>query len=122
MCGLAKTIAGATFMYYFPAQNDLFFVLGDGKVWYGNNSDSSRSRIVPSAPHPLPGSVFIAGHENGLYAQAVGDNLLIKTIINSTSITIRHNDDYLYRVAFLPGKKLFALGSKYGSIHIWAMP
>jgi WD40 repeat protein len=122
MCGLAKTIAGATFMYYFPQQNKLLFVLGDGTIWIGNNSDPSRSRILPSAPYPLPGSVFIAGHEGGLYAQAVNDNLLIKTQGSGSSVNIRHNDDYLYRVAFSPGTKLFALGTKFGSIHIWALP
>jgi hypothetical protein len=57
-----------------------------------------------------------------VYAYASGGTVIIKNVNGSDVATIPAQDDYQYRVALLPAKKLIALGSRYGSIHIWTMP
>lgn len=121
MCG--TRIEGATMMYYFPKRNRLLFVLGNGSVWLGNKDSFDISRRRFPAPYPLPGEIFLAGNqEGGWYAYAAGNKVQVRNVNGSANTTIDNQDDYHYRVAFLPGQKLFALGSKYGSIHIWTLP
>ena len=121
LCG--TKISGATLMYYFPNRKQLLFILGDGALWIGNSASRDISRKAFGSPYPLPGKVFIAGEESGWYAQVIGDKLYIKNVNGGTSgMTLDHHDDYVFRVAFLPEKKLIAFGTAYGSIHIWAMP
>lgn len=120
MCGTA--IEGATFMYYFPKTNQLLFVLGDGTVWLGNKNSPNLSRKRSNAPYPTPRNIFLGGdQESGWYAYVTGTQVrLIQP--NSSGSTIQHYDDYLYRIAFLPAQHLIALGTRYGSIHIWSVP
>lgn len=120
LCG--TRIQGATLMYFFPPQNQLLFVLGDGNIWLGNSASPDISRKVSNAPHPLPGEIFLAGdQERGWYAYVSGA-ILRFSIPSSSVMTVPSQDDYQYRVALLPDKKLIALGSRYGSIHIWKVP
>ncbi|GAB4449219.1 MAG: hypothetical protein OHK0041_10270 [Anaerolineales bacterium] len=120
MCG--TRIEGATLMYYFPKSNQLLFVLGDGTVWLGNKDSPEISRLRFRTPYLLPNSIFLGGdQESGWYAYTVRTQVhLMKP--NASGFTLDHYDDYLYRIAFLPGKNLIALGTRYGSIHIWAVP
>lgn len=121
MCG--TRIEGATMMYYFPEQNRLLFVLGDGSVWLGNKDSSDISRKRFPVPYPLPGEIFLAGDQKGgWYAYVIGDKAHVKNVTNASHVIIDNQDDYQYRVAFLPDKRLFALGSRYGSIHVWTLP
>ena len=122
MCGTKPR--GATFMYYFYDKHEMFFVLGDGRVWsWGFNSDE-LARIESPESYPSSSDVFLtADQESGWYAYVTNQNTLHLENINSLpGVTIAGQDDYHYQVSLLPGKKLFALGSQYGSIHIWTMP
>lgn len=117
MCG--TRIQGATPMYYFPLPNQMLFVLGDGNIWLGNTHSNDISRRVFSNPYPLPNKKFLAGdQERNWYAYELNGVLYIADINNTLNTRIPWQDDYEYRVAFLPGKNLIALGSKYGSIHL----
>jgi WD40 repeat protein len=120
LCG--ATPKGATWVYYFENQKKALYVLGDGRLWFFNDQDVNR--VAKSAPYPLPDEVFIAGdQENGWYASRQNTNLYIQSTNIPFSVNIHGQDDYRYKVAFAPaGMKIFALGSRYGSIHIWAIP
>lgn len=120
MCG--TRIEGATLMYYFPKTNQLLFVLGDGTVWLGNKDSPDISRKRFNTPYPSPRSIFLgADQQSGWYAYVIRTQVhIIKP--NTFGLTIDHNDDYLYRIAFLPAQNLIALGTRYGSIHIWSLP
>jgi serine/threonine protein kinase/WD40 repeat protein len=122
MCGTG--IEGATLMYFFPKTNKLLFVLGDGRVWIGNKNSPDISRQRTNAPYLTPNNIFLAGEQqNGWYAYVIPLRPQVHIIKpNSSDLTIDHYDDYFYRVAFLPTQNLIALGTRYGSIHIWSVP
>jgi serine/threonine protein kinase/WD40 repeat protein len=123
MCGTAAP--GATLVYYFHQPHQMVFVLGNetGEVWTWDFSGAELSRVGSSTPYPLPGKAFLAAdQESGWYAYAERGSIVIRNINGAAGTTIAEQGDYQYRVALLPGRKLMALGSKYGSIHIWTMP
>lgn len=120
MCG--TRIEGATLMYYFPKNNLLLFVLGNGTVWLGNKNSLDISRLRTSSSYPTPHLIFLgADRESGWYAYVAQTKVRLMTP-STSGWSIDHYDDYFYRIALLPGKKLIALGSRYGSIHIWSVP
>lgn len=120
MCG--TSIEGATLMYYFPKSNQLLFVLGDGTVWLGNKNSPNISRLRSASSYLTPNLIFLgADQESGWYAYVTQTKVRFMTT-NTAGWTVDHYDDYFYRVAFLPAQKLIALGSRYGSIHIWSVP
>lgn len=121
MCGTKPK--GATFVYYFKQQERMVFVLGNGQIWTWDFFAKDISIIDPKLTYPSPGDVFLGANQtSGLYASVSGNSLIIKNIIGDSYSTIPGQDDYGYQVAFLPTQKIFALGSKYGSIHIWTLP
>jgi serine/threonine protein kinase len=122
MCGTKPK--GATFMFYFPTQNKLVFVLGNGRIWIGNNKSGDINNIQSAEPYRLSDNVFLAGDQTGgWYAYVENDKVKINNTTSYNSLlTIPAQDDYQYRAAFLPGTKLLALGSRYGSIHFWTLP
>ncbi|HLO27515.1 MAG TPA: hypothetical protein VK249_00175, partial [Anaerolineales bacterium] len=74
---------------------------------------------------PLSNEIFLAADQaSGWYAyKDIGQGkIVIRNINGGAETTIEQQDDYRYQVALLPGRKLMALGSQYGSIHIWTMP
>jgi len=123
MCGTAAP--GATLVYYFYQPHRMVFVLGNetGDVWVWGFSGSDLSRIGSSAPYPLSSKIFLAADQtSGWYAYVTRGAIIVKNIDGATGTTIDEQSDYQYRVALLPDRKLMALGSRYGSIHIWTMP
>lgn len=99
------------------------FVLGDGRVWAYDFISTDISKLDPRFIYPSPGDVFLAANqESGIYASVSGNSLFVKNISGASYGTISGQDDYAYQAAFLPTQKIFALGSKYGSIHIWTLP
>lgn len=123
MCGTKPR--GAILMYYFYTSHKMLFVLGNenGDLWIWDFNSTDISRIESDTPYPLSSQIFLAGDQaSGWYAYVSQGKINIKNINGSTGTTIEQQDDYQYRVALLPGKKLMALGSQYGSIHIWTMP
>ena len=134
MCG--KNPNGATFVYYFQEQKRKVFVLGDGQIWVWDFENPEISRIGQPSPNRSPGDIFLgANQKSGLFAGVSGDNLYIFNIRNlsyplfnnlnaysANKLIIQGQLDYDYQVAFLPDLKIFALGSRYGSIHIWSLP
>lgn len=121
MCGTSPE--GTTFMYYFQKQAKMVFVKGDGQVWTWDFKSTDISTLDPRHIYPNPSDIFLSGNqESGLYASVSGSSLYIKNISGTLYGTISGQDDYGYKVAFLPTQKLFALGSRYGSIHIWKLP
>lgn len=123
MCGIKPL--GAKLMYYFYQSHRMLFVPGNekGELWIWNSRTTESSRIRSNIPYPTPGKIFLAGDQlSGLYAYVANGRILIKNISGTTLATIDRQDDYQYRVALLPAQKLMALGSRYGSIHIWALP
>jgi len=125
MCGFGSKIPGATLMYYFPKQNQLLFVLGDGAIWIGNNESENFASKGKNGSYSLPRQIFLAGEqESGWYAYKNISNgrLQIENLSGSSGTSINGQDDYEYRVAFLPRKNFIVLGSKYGSIHFLIIP
>jgi WD40 repeat protein len=123
MCGVKPR--GAMLMYYFYEQQKMIFVLGNEKgdiwIWIPNSIDFGR--IQSDTPYPTSRKIFLAGDQaSGLYAYVSNETIIIKNINGSSIATINEQDDYQYRVALLPAKKMMVLGSKYGSIHIWTLP
>jgi WD40 repeat protein len=120
----SKKPDGATLVYYFEAPHQEYFVLGDGKVWSWDFLSAEIANIRSGAPYPFPNDVFLAAdQDSGWYAYVSNGQLLIENVSSRIhGTTIDNQDDYHYRVAFLPNQKLLALGSQYGSIHIWTMP
>jgi hypothetical protein len=115
---------GTNFMYYFKKQQRALYVLGDGQIWI-SGFPQDVSRIDKTHTHPNPSAIFLgANQESGLYASVSGSSLLIRNAVSGGTAysPIPGQDDYYYQVAFLPTQKMFALGSRYGSIHIWALP
>jgi WD40 repeat protein len=115
---------GATHVYYFKAPHKVFFVLGDGRVWSWNFLSSDIANIRSNAAYPLSSSVFLAAdQESGWYGYVSNGELLIQNASTfQAKANIPFQDDYMYRLALMPDQGLFALGSQYGSIHIWTMP
>lgn len=123
MCGVKPL--GAKLMYYFYQQHRMLFILGNekGDLWIWTPTATDLGRIRSNTPYPTPGRIFLAADQaSGVYAYVVNGRILIKNINGSSIATIDQQDDYQYRVALLPAKKLMALGSRYGSIHIWTLP
>jgi serine/threonine protein kinase len=121
MCGTSPK--GVTFVYYFQKQARMAFVKGDGKIWTWDFMSPDISKLDPRLIYPNPSDIFLSGNqESGLYASVAGPSLFIKDISGKSYGTILGHDDYDYQVAFLPTQKMFALGSKYGSIHFWTLP
>lgn len=121
LCGTKPE--GLTGMYYFYQQQRIVFVRSDGEIWLWDFIDDDISKPRPPGAYPVPGDIFLAADQSsGWYAFADGSKVFIKNFVNSAGTTIDNQDDYRYRVALLPEKNLMALGSKYGSIHIWTMP
>ena len=120
----SKKPNGTTLVYYFEEPHDVFFVLGDGRVWSWNFARTDIANIHSSAPYPFPDQIFLAADQkSGWYAYARDARLLIqKNPDREPSWNLQYQDGYQYQVALLPGKHLMALGSRYGSIHIWTMP
>ena len=108
-------------MYYFEKQRIFFFVLGDGALWNPGFNSPEVGRVGMSVSYPSPDEIFIAGNQvGGEYAIKENNVLHIQNLNRSLSIIIPGQDDYRYKVAFSPQQmKMFALGSRYGSIHIW---
>lgn len=113
---------GATLVYYFQSNHKIFFVLGDGNLWSWNFLSKDIVSIVRTrTTYPFSNEVFLAGdQESGWYAYTSSNKLIVNAGIQYT--VSESQDDYHYRVAFSPKQKLIALGSKYGSVHIWTMP
>ena len=124
MCG--NKPPGAILMYYFYEEHKMVFVLGDGKPWVWGFNAVELNRLESSGEsYPLSSEIFLAADQStGWYAykDLAQAQLNIANINNNNGTTIAQQEDYQYRVALLPGKQLMALGSKYGSIHIWTMP
>jgi serine/threonine protein kinase len=123
MCGTKPK--GTILMYYFYAQHKMLFVLGNetGDLWIWDFNSTDIGRIESDTPYPSSSKIFLAGDQaSGWYAYVSDGQINIKNISGAAGTVIDAQTDYEYRVALLPGKKLMALGSKYGSIHIWAMP
>jgi serine/threonine protein kinase len=114
---------GALLKYFFRNQNRLLFLLGDGRIWPSTSSALAISRIPQLGAHPSSDTIILAGDQRGWYAYVNGTSLYIRNISSSSAgTTLSEQSDYQYQVAFLPEHHLMALGSKYGSIHIWSMP
>jgi WD40 repeat protein len=123
MCGTKPK--GAALMYYFYGPHQMVFVLGDqaGSLWIWDFGGSELARIGSDTPYPLPGDIFLAGDQaSGWYAFVANGTIIVRNIDGSPGVTINEQNDYHYRMALQPEKKLMALGSTYGSIHIWTMP
>ena len=123
MCGVKPE--GAASMYYFYEQHRMLFVLGNenGDIWTWRSGTIDYNRIQSNTPYPQPRKIFLAADQaSGIYAYVANGLINIKNISGANITTINRQDDYQYRVALLPNKQLMALGSRYGSIHIWALP
>lgn len=121
ICG--KPPLGTTFVYYFKKQNRVVYVLGNGKIWTWDFYSEDISNIAPLPTYLNPRDIFLAANQDsGWFASVSDETLFVKNISNNLNGTIPGQDDYDYQVAFLPAQKLFALGSRYGSIHIWTLP
>ena len=124
MCGTnSNQPEGTTFMYYFYAAHRMLFVLGSGELWTWDFVSEDFSRVKSASPYPLSREIFLAADQaSGLYAYVEGGEVHIHNISSSLNQTIASQETYRYRVAFKPGGTLLALGSRYGSIHIWKLP
>ncbi len=124
MCGTKPL--GLTVMYYFYEKHQIAFVLGEannGAVWISDFDLTEINRREEDVAYPTSSQIFLAADQaSGLYAYVSDGKINIKNISGANSGAIEQQDDYQYRVALLPGKNLMALGSKYGSIHIWTLP
>jgi len=120
----SKKPEGATLVYYFESSHIVYYVLGDGRVWDWNFRSADVANIRFSAPYPFPDDIFLAAdQDSGWYASVSNGKLFIQNMHpGKLHLTIETQDDYRYRVAFSPNQKMMALGSQYGSIHIWVMP
>jgi WD40 repeat protein len=123
MCGTKPL--NTIFAYYFYDPHRMLFILGDGNLWVWNFDAVKLNQMKSATTYPLSSEIFLAGDQaSGWYAyKDIGQGKInIENISGGTGTTIDQQNDYQYRVALLPSKKLMALGSKYGSIHIWTMP
>jgi WD40 repeat protein len=121
MC--AANPQGTILKYFFQDQNKMLFVLGNGKIWKGNSQSIDFFRIAQPEPYPTSDDIFLAGEQSGWFAYVSGTTVYIENLNGIPAGTkIAEQNDYQYQVALFPGKNLMALGSRYGSIHIWSMP
>jgi len=121
ICGVKPE--GAAMMYYFYEQHRMLFVLGNGNIWTWSPNSIDYNRIQSNTSYPLPRKIFLAADQaSGIYVYVANGLINIKNISGANITTIDRQDDYQYRVALLPDKKLMALGSRYGSIHIRTLP
>ena len=122
MCGTNPQ--GAILKYFFKNQNLLLFVKVNGELWIGNSNSRDLSSLNSQDSYPNSDDIFLAGHQqSGWYAYVSDARIIIRNINGSpTSTQIGGQQDYGYRLAFSPDAGLMALGSRYGSIHIWSMP
>lgn len=123
MCGVKPQ--GAALMYYFYEQHRMLFVLGNenGDLWIWRPNATDYGRIQSDTPYPASREIFLAADQaSGLYAFVVNGSINIRNISGSTITTINRQDDYQYRIALLPARRLMVLGSRYGSIHVWTLP
>ena len=123
MCG--TNILGATLMYYFQKPNQMVFVRGDGNIWLGNSDSDDISNQRFGTPYPLSDEIFLAGDQAAgwyAYTDPNKEAIFLRNLDGSLRTTIPSQQDYLYQVAFSAAKKYVALGSRYGSIHIFTMP
>jgi serine/threonine protein kinase len=112
-------------VYYFYEPHRMLFVLDNGNLWNWGFNQVELNRMVSATTYPSSSEIFLAADQvTGWYAyKDIGQGKIsINNINGSTGTTIDQQNDYQYRVALLPAQKLMALGSKYGSIHIWTMP
>jgi serine/threonine protein kinase len=122
LCGTKPN--GTTLVHYFPQQKRALFVLGDGGILNWRFEVEELKRINLSSAYSLPDEIFLGAHQDALlYAIKDSDNVKIYTYNGSQVMNLSGQNDYMYRVAFSSNaSKLFALGSRYGSIHIWTLP
>jgi serine/threonine protein kinase len=125
MCGSKPP--GAIFMYYFYEQHYMLFVLDKGELWPWNFNGVALNQMKArsTGTYLLPGEIFLgADQASGWYAykDLVQGTIRIEKVDGGTGTTIDQQNDYQYKVALQPAQHLIALGSKYGSIHIWTMP
>lgn len=124
MC--ASKPRGALLTYYFYNQHKMLLVQSNGALWIWDFDPVELSRKESfDAPYPLSHEIFLAADQtSGWYAykDLTQGKIIIKNIDGANGTTIDQQNDYQYRVALLPDKNLMALGSRYGSIHIWTMP
>lgn len=114
---------GATQVFYFQKQHNILFVLGDGSIWNWKFGAIANTRILLTAdPYPFSRDVFLAGDEESGWYTYVENNKKLYVIAGNEYLISESQDDYQYRVALSPDNKLLALGSQYGSIHIWTTP
>jgi len=117
---------GLTMMYYFYKEHRIVFVLGkntNGELWVSNFNENETNRRAEDTSYDQSSKVFLAGDQaSGYYAYTADRKIHINNINGGTNLTVDNQDDYQYRVALVPGKNLMALGSRYGSIHIWILP
>jgi serine/threonine protein kinase len=119
----AKKPRGAIMMFYFYAQHKIGLVLESGAFTILSLQSVELNRIDSETSYPLPGEIFLAGDQaSGWYAFVENGIMNIENVNGTSGTLISTQDDYKFRVALLPDKKLMALGSRYGSIHLWAMP
>ena len=111
--------------YYFYEPHRMLFVLGDGHLWDWGFNPVELKRQKSSSTYPSSSEIFLAADQaTGWYAyKDTGQGKIsINNINGSTGTTIDQQNDYQYQVALQPAQRLMALGSRYGSIHIWTMP
>ncbi len=125
MCGVKPP--GAIFMYYFYEQHHMLFVLDQGELWSWDFNATTLNQVKARSTgnFPLPNEIFLAADQtSGWYAykDITQGKISIEKVDGGTGTTIDQQNDYQYKVALQPGQHLIALGSRYGSIHIWTMP
>jgi serine/threonine protein kinase len=115
---------GAKLVYYFQSQHMVYFVLGNGALWSWDFRSTGITNIFRSGtPYPFSNDVFLTADErSGWYVHSPSGEKLI-VMGNAGMYTLSEvQNDYRYRVAMSPSNRLIALGSQYGSIHIWTTP
>ena len=111
--------------YYFYQPHRMLFLLGDGQLWDWGFNPVELTRTKSDTTYPVSGEIFLAADQaTGWYAYKDIDQgkININNINGGTGTSIDQQEDYQYQVALQPTQKLMALGSRYGSIHIWTMP
>lgn len=115
---------GAKLVYYFQSQHRAYFVLGNGALWNWDFRSTDITNIFRSGfPYSFSDDVFLAADErSGWYVHSPdGEKLIVMGNTGMYALSEVQND-YRYRVAMSPSNRLIALGSQYGSIHIWTTP
>lgn len=116
---------GLIFVYYFYAQHRILFVRDTGALWIWNFDPVALNQLRATKVYPSSNEIFLAAEQPSgwfAYTDIQAGKIILKNIDGGGETAIDQQNGYRYRVALLPGKHLMALGSKYGSIHIWTMP